>query len=272
MKSEQEQLTNRGYLIEGEESKYLCLSFDEKIKLLQSKTATDRTLGARLLVDSKENKVIEYLINALMIEKKLYSKIDICNSLVFFGQPSIKPLIAIFGRVGTNQHKRAPEKEFKKNNYPLPRDIASRTLVRIGKNALPELVKILDSENENQLSEAIDAIGFICFYDYTDLQLICNNEYRYNCQDEMVKPPRIRDFVIIQQTISVPVYKSEIYTKLRTCYLKNSKNDLIRWKIIRAMSGFSESKSFLQEQKQKLRDKRLIKEIERSLSLIKKRT
>jgi hypothetical protein len=55
MKSKQEQLTNRGYLIEGEESKYLCLSFDEKIKLLQSKTATDRTLGARLLVDSKEN-------------------------------------------------------------------------------------------------------------------------------------------------------------------------------------------------------------------------
>lgn len=232
MKSEQEQLTNRGYLIEGEESKYLCLSFDEKIKLLQSKTATDRTLGARLLVDSKENKVIEYLINALMIEKKLYSKIDICNSLVSFGQPSIKPLIAILGKVGTNQHKRAPEKEFKKNNYPLPRDIASRTLVRIGKNALPELVKILDSENENQLSEAIDAIGFICFYEY----------------------------------------KPEIYTKLRTCYLKNSKNDLIRWKIIRAMSGFSESKSFLQEQKQKLRDERLIKEIERSLSLIKKRT
>jgi hypothetical protein len=25
------------------------------------------------------------------------------------------------------------------------------------------------------------------FDNYTDLQLICNNEYRYNCQDEMVK-------------------------------------------------------------------------------------
>ncbi|MCD4770482.1 MAG: hypothetical protein K8R35_09985 [Bacteroidales bacterium] len=230
MISKKEHLINRGYLIEGGESKYLHMLFDEKIKLLQSKIPTERTLGARLVADSKENRTIEYLIKALMLEKKLYSRIEICNSLISFGQLCIKPLIAILGKAGTNQHKSVPEKEFKKDSYPLPRDIAARTLIRIGKNALPELVKVLESGNEKQLSEAIDAIGFICFYDY----------------------------------------KSGIYAKLKECYTQNGKNDLIRWKIIRAMSGFSESELFLQEQKRKILNKRLQKEIERSLSLIKK--
>lgn len=231
MKSKQEQLRSRGYLAEGVESEYLDKSFDEKIELLQSNIPTDRTLGARLLADSKNSKAINYLINALTVEKKLYPKIEICDSLVSCGQQSIKPLIEILGKIGTNQHKRIPEKEFKKDSYPLPRDIASRTLVRFGHAALNELEKVLNSKYKGQLSEAIDAVGFICFYD---------------C-------------------------KPDIYTKLRDCYLKNSQNDLIKWKIIRSMSGFPESESFLQEQKQIIHNERLQKEIGRSLLLIKKR-
>jgi hypothetical protein len=232
MKSKQEQLINRGYLTKDAESAHLNISFDDKIKFLQSKIPTERTLGARLLANPKDNITISYLVNALIVEKKLYSKIEICNSLVLCGQLSIKPLIELLGKVGTNQHKKVPEKEFKKDSYPLPRDIASRTLVRIGKDALPELIKVLESQNEKQLSEAIDAIGFICFYDY----------------------------------------QPKIYSELKDCYLKNNKNDLIKWKIIRAMSSFPESIAFLQEQKQILQDESLRKEIERSLSLIKKRT
>ncbi len=231
MKSKQEQLISRGYLTERVKSEYLDKSFDEKVELLQSKIPTDRTLGARLLANSKNDKTIDYLINALTVEKKLYSKIEISNSLVSCGQPSIKPLIEILGKVGTNQHARVPEKEFKKDSYPLPRDIASRTLVRFGQAALNELEKVLNSRDKKQLSETIDAIGFICFYD---------------C-------------------------KHEIYTKLGDCYSKNSQNNLIRWKIIRAMSGFSESEPFLQEQKQIIHNERLQKEIRRSLRLIKKK-
>lgn len=231
MKSRQEQLISRGYLIKGAESEYFDISFNERIKYLQSKIPTERTLGAKLLADSKENKTIKYLINALKLEKKLYSKIEICNSLVSCGQLSVEPLIEILGKIGTNQHKRLPEKEFKKDSYPLPRDISSRTLAYIGKNALPELVKVLENGDEEQVSEAIDAVGYICFYDY----------------------------------------KPKIFAKLKDCYLKYSQNDLIKWKIIRAMSGFSESKFFLQEQKQKIKNERLLKEKERSLSLIKKR-
>ena len=148
MKSKQEQLISRGYLAEGVESEYLYKSFNEKIELLHSKTPTDRTLGARLLANSKNGKAINYLISALTVEKKLYPKIEICNSLVSCGLHSIKPLIKILGKVGSNQHKRVPEKKFNKNSYPLPRDIASRTLVRFGQAALDELEKVLNNRSD----------------------------------------------------------------------------------------------------------------------------
>ncbi len=230
MKSKQEDLIKRGFLTQNEEAKFYHISFDEKIKLLKSKIPTDRTIAARLLANSEPQKTIEYLIEALIIEKKLYSKIEICNTLYSFKQLSVKPLIEQLGKIGTNQHKKVPETEFKKNNYPLPRDIASRTLIRIGKNALPELIKVLNSDNKKQLSEAIDTIGFICFYDYTP----------------------------------------NIYIKLEECYKKNNENELIKWKIIRAMSSFTESKSFLNNELTK--NKILKKEIERSIMLIEKRT
>ena len=231
MKSKQEQLASRGYLAVNSESGYLDKSFDEIIKFLQSDTPTDRTLGARLIVNSKNDKTVDFLINALAFEEKLYTKIEICNSLISCGQDSIKPLIKILGQVGTNQYKKVPQKEFKKYNYPLPRDIVSRTLVRFGHDALNELEKVLLSDDEKQLSEAVDAVGFICFYNG----------------------------------------KKGMYKKLQNCFSKNSQNDLIIWKIVRAMSGFPESEDFLREQKQKNHHDRLQKEIERSLMLIKKK-
>ena len=231
MKSKQEQLISRGFLIKGIEYKYFGLLFNERNKLLESKIPTDRTLGARLLADSKEDKTVKHLINALKLEKKLYPKLEICNSLKSCGQLSIIPLIEILGIVGTNQHKKVPDKEFKKESYPLPRDISARTLAYIGKKALPELVEVLKTGNEEQLSEAIDAVGHICFYDYT----------------------------------------AEVYKKLQECFSLYNKNDLIRWKIIQAMSGIPESKFFLSEQRQKINNSRLLKEIDRSLLLINKK-
>ena len=62
--------------------KYFDIAFDKKITLLQSKTPTDRTLGARLLASAKNSKTINYLITALTVEDKLYPKIEICKSLV----------------------------------------------------------------------------------------------------------------------------------------------------------------------------------------------
>jgi len=114
------------------------------------------------------------------------------------------------------------------NNYPLPRDIAARTLVRIGPTAMDELIKCLNSDDRSVLSEAIDAIGFISFYNGQNIA----------------------------------------YYSLIECISRIHINDLIRWKIYRSMSAFHESETFLKEQILIVSNCSLRLEIERSLSLI----
>lgn len=207
MKSKPEQLESRGYVNQGDESLYVDLSIEEKNLLLRSETPRERTIGARLLRSERNDISIGYLINALLIEKKLYSKIEICDTLIFFGDCSVKPLINILGRIGKNQHKNVPDEDFKKFSYPLPRDISSRTLSYIGIEALPELLDFIsNTQDEERLSEAIDAIGYICFY---------NN---------------------------VSTYK-----ELLGIFNKFDDNELIKWKVIRAMSGMPESIKFLED-------------------------
>lgn len=230
MKSRIKQIENRGFVAVGIEEKYFDTTFEQRIVLLKSKLSTDRTLGARLLTGNSDLSTIAYLIDALIKEKKLYSKIEICNSLVSFGMDAVIPLIGLLGKIGNNQHKEVPETNFKKNNYPLPRDIAGRTLIRIGVKAIPDLLQVLDCNDSIQLSEAIDTIGFICFYE-----------------------PQIN-----------------VFRLLKKCFDSNADNDLIKWKIFRAMSAFPESETFLREQLQ-LNNESFKLEIERSLSLVRKR-
>lgn len=229
MKSSSSQLTSRGFIADGIEQNHQQLSFSEQINLLQSKTPTDRTLGARLLGLSADLSAITYLIEALRAETKLYPKIEICNSLVSFGQDAVKPLISLLGKVGNNQYRHIPEGKFKKKNYPLPHDIAARTLIRIGVIAIPDLIAILNSPDEASISEAIDTMGYICFY---------------NSQPD-------------------------IFQHLEACYNRNVLSDLIKWKIFRAMSAFPESKDFLKEHLHAQSNKLICNEIERSLAAMK---
>lgn len=231
MKSKSEQLASRGFVKPGVENQHFDATYSQRVTLLNSKIPAERTLGARLLANNADLSAIDYLIAALKIEFKLYTKIAICNSLVSYGKRSVIPLIELLGKIGSNQHTTIPETNFKKVSYPLPRDIAGRTLVRIGTAALPELFKVLETDNLLKLSEALDTIGFICFYDY----------------------------------------QPEVFQLLRDCFYRNGNNNLIKWKIIRAMRACPESVSFLHEQLL-TGESQLKVEIERSLSLIKKRT
>ncbi|MDW5290695.1 hypothetical protein [Formosa sp. PL04] len=231
MQTKLEQLQNRGFIEDEIESRFTTISFDKKIELLESKIATERTLGARLLKNNKTKKTVEYLIKALKTEKKLYSKIEICNTLSQPNEIAIHPLIKCLSTIGSNQHKSIPEKEFLKDSYPLPRDIASRTLIRIGNKAIPELLKELETNDKDFLSELIDTIGHINFYSKTE----------------------------------------NIYEPLASCYNRNITEDLIKWKIIRAFSGIHESKTFLKKLYSEIENERLKKEIYRSLWLIEQR-
>jgi hypothetical protein len=230
MKSSPSQLTQRGFIPDDYIFPETSLSPEAAIILLKSPTATERTFAARILAQSKGNFAAP-LIKALRKEKKLYTKIEICNALIAKSPDSIKPLIAELGKIGNNQHKTIPAKKFNKDSYPLPRDIAARTLCRIGTPALPELQYALNSENLSQLSEAIDAIGHICFHSH------------------------------------LPSF----FKPLKSCLIRNSDNDLIKWKIMRAMNAFPESLDFLTEQLADCSHSEVAREIERSQRIIRKK-
>ncbi len=128
MRSDAAQLESRGYVANDIENSYATISFEQRVTLLKSKQATERTLGARLLTKQSDSQVINCLIAALQTEKKLYTKLEICNSLVSYGRAAVMPLIALLGKIGNNQHRIVPTTDFKKVSYPLPRDLAARTL------------------------------------------------------------------------------------------------------------------------------------------------
>ncbi|TKG97249.1 hypothetical protein EYV94_02120 [Puteibacter caeruleilacunae] len=232
MKSTDDQLKKRGYLPGSTKMESYQCSYTEKLVLLQSKTPQERTAGARLLKDEEvSTDLIDHLVVALSKESKLYSKIEISATLADCGIPAVKPLINQLGCIGGNQYKKVPSKPFKKKNYPLPRDIAARTLVRIGDDALPELCECMDSAKNKQLSEAIDAIGFICYYSASPIEI----------------------------------------SQLVNCYEKNKGNHLIQWKLIRAFSSFKESIELLRRERQCNENECLFNEIDRSIELINKR-
>ena len=230
MKSTEKQLENRGCFSSKIESEFAEKPFNELIELLNSESAVERTVSARLITKTKNSKSIPFLCLALEKEKKLYSKIEICNSLVSYGKEILPEIVKRLGKIGNNQHKHIPETEFKKNNYPLPRDIAARIIIRIGIDALPLLTENLKSNDTLKISETIDAIGYICFYNRTEENIISN---------------------------------------LMSCYKNHSDNELIKWKIIRAMSAFQKGEKFLNEEYGIIESIRLKQEIKRSIKIIK---
>lgn len=228
MKSSEEQLKSRGFLPESFNTETYKLNLSEKLDMLKSKVPVTRTLAARLLKSGfKDTDVVNALICALLSEDKLYAKIEISEALISCGGLAVDPLIRNLGKTGNNQHKIVPEKKFNKPGFPLPRDISARILSRMGTDALPQLLSFVKYADENQLSEAIDAIGFICFYNYNP----------------------------------------EVFPVLKSIYIQNDKNDLIKWKIIRACSGIPESPDFLKSERDTLKNTSLKIEIDRSIKL-----
>lgn len=155
---------NRGFVSKNEICFYLDSSIEKLLTFLVSKDPIERTIGATILGIKKDNSTIQTLIHSLAIEKKLYPKIAISEALGNIGEMAVKHLIPFLGKIGKNQYLSPPEKIFLKNNYPLPRDIAARTICKVAYPAIPILMQEININDKCQLSEAIDAIGFISYY------------------------------------------------------------------------------------------------------------
>lgn len=221
MKSNVVQLRKRGYIEDYELEPYKDFTKVQLCELLQSKIASNRTIAARLLVEFKEIEVVKVLISRLSTENKLYTKIALSESIGNYGEKASEILIKYLGEVGNNQYKSLPNKPFNKKNYPLPRDIIARTLCKIGKPAIKALRSCLYDGEYKQILEAIDALGFIAYYedDATSLNDIIKLLHIYKDDDLMTwkllralqafKGEKVLDLLRIYTTSNVEQHKWE---------------------------------------------------------------
>lgn len=154
----------RGEVNPADAAVFAALAEAELLVLLRSQLPVERSCAAIHLRKYQNPLMVEALCHQLEIERKLYTKIALCETLAASSPLSIAPLISRLGRIGDNQEIAIPEKGFYKVSYPLPRDIAARTLCRIGAAALPQLADfIASSEDKPALAQALDAYGHIIY-------------------------------------------------------------------------------------------------------------
>lgn len=152
----------RGEIDESDLEGYLRFSKFQLIEMLKSHEAQKRTIAATILGNNQVNDAIEPLCQALLIENALYSRIAISEALGKMGQAAVIPVSDLLGKIGNNQEKELPVKYFNKKSFPLLRDLAGRTLVKIGKPAINHLIELLCTENDIFIKQQIiDALGGI---------------------------------------------------------------------------------------------------------------
>ncbi|OAB26242.1 hypothetical protein [Paenibacillus macquariensis] len=161
MKSSLEQLKNRGYLDHSTLHAYINRNIEQ---LITSNSPVERTAGYLLAREKGAKVSISLLIECLKTESALYSKIALCDTLSLLKE-AVPFLIDNMGQIGNNQHFKIPNKVFEKKSYPLPRDICSRTLIRMQSDVvLPIVFKQLETLQKRIISESIDVIGYLSFY------------------------------------------------------------------------------------------------------------
>lgn len=240
MKSSKEDLKSRGYIAKNEINNYYeLLEFDELCVLLKSKQAIERTIAISLsknCCDVTQLDLSTILLEILVKEKYLYTKIEICGVLEKGDSEIAKQMLKYVGKIGENQHAKLPNEVSKKASYPLPRDIIARAMGKMDILVLPVLIEALESYDVFVIREVIDAIGFLCFYNEITTE----------------------DFVV---------------KELIKCYEKYKCDYILRWKITIAFSAFnnefaiSELKEIIDNDNEEL----IRKEACRSLRLIERR-
>ncbi len=115
--------------------------------------------AANTLGNLQETLAIIPLINVLSTGK-IYSRLAASEALGKIGCAAVDPLILYLGKIKETQDINPPEEAFWDKSYYV-HDPAARTLVRVGKCAVPALVEIMKSGNDFEVQQAVDALGRI---------------------------------------------------------------------------------------------------------------
>lgn len=239
MKSSDSQLKSRGMITSKDLQQYSNHTQIELFEMLKSKEAYKRTIAVNILSEKYDltDDLIRLFLHTLKQEKKLYTKIELCDALSKGNVQSAKIMVEYLGQIGNNQHIVLPTNGFNKKSYPLPRDIIARTLAHMKEEIIPVLMDVLKTNNIPAIREAIDAIGFICFY----------NKIHSNTQ--------IIDALIL-------------------CLGNNFNDNIIRWKLVRAFESFNDINVIKTLMEIEQNDSQLVirNEAKRSLKIINNRT
>lgn len=200
----------RGQISPNDTLPYIKLSTEDLIAMLNANNPQERTISAVILGKREDENAIKPLCKALENEKSLYSRIAISETLSQIGEPAALSLIELLGEIGKNQETELPLKYFRKKSFPLVRDMAARTMVGIGKPATPYLMDVLENGIEFKIQQAIDALGAIAA----------------KTGDKRALTPLIAH---MEQVENAGIAESD-------------NDQLTLWKIIRALSGFQNSK------------------------------
>lgn len=151
----------RGQIVPADLTTYIEVSTEVLIEMLYADDPQERTIAATILGNRKDEKGIIPLCNSLEIEKALYSRIAMSEALGKMGSQAVQPLIRLLGQIGNNQEVCLPKKYFNKKSYSLTRDMAARTLIKIGNPATPYLISALKDDDHFIIQQAVDALGGI---------------------------------------------------------------------------------------------------------------
>lgn len=226
----------RGEIDDYFKSQYESFSNDYLIGLLEDTDARVRTAAATVLGERKSLEAINSLCKKLVKEKALYSKIAISEALGNIGVQALPEMTKYIGKIGKNQHKELPEEIFKKWNYPLPRDIVIRTVVKMGKLALSELRNTLLKADSNVTAEVIDAIGHISFYtkDHNSLDILIETLYKYE---------QAMDTVVVWKVLrALQAFPQQVSLKVLRKYFLDSNDPQLRWEAARSLGQLGAGK------------------------------
>jgi hypothetical protein len=231
----------RGEISKADLEPYIDFSTTQLIEMLESSEAQKRTIAATILGDKSDTDALESLVRALKIEKALYSRIAISEAMGKMGGNAVIPVADLLGQIGKNQETELPKKYFNKKSYPLVRDMAARTLVKIGKPATSYLIEILESEKDIFIKQqAIDALGAIAAKtsDYSSLKPIINgfNKIVGINQDTINSDENVDKVTLWKIVRSLSAFKnSELAAKCLLIVLNNYPDPPLQWESARSL-------------------------------------